>query len=711
MKTIRLETDESGITSLIFDRSEASANKIDTLFTEEFGQAVQLIIEQKPKGVLMRSAKKSFFAGGDLDSIYQTSDAEAGMLFAMVESLKASMRHLETMGIPVVACIDGAALGGGWELALSCHHRLMLSHPKVKIGLPEVTLGLLPGGGGIVRSVRLFGLQAALPLLTEGRKFSAKEALSLGLIHEIVDSREMILDRAKAWISDHPQAQQVWDMKGYRMPGGLPTSPKVAPMLAIAPAMIRKKTKGVFPAPEAILSAMVEGALVDFDTASRIESRHFVALVCSPVAKNMINAFWYQLNEINSGMGRPQNVPPKIFRKVAVLGAGMMGAGVAYVAAKSGIEVILKDVSIDRAEQGKEYSRKLVAKRVQRKRMSQEDADRLLDLIHPCAEVEMLSDTELVIEAVYEDRTLKARVTKEAETVLTDEVIFASNTSTLPITGLASASIRPAQFIGLHFFSPVDKMQLVEIICGEATDEQTLAHAYDFVQRLGKIPIVVNDSRGFFTSRVFGTYTQEGIAMLGEGIPAAMIESAAALAGFPVGPLAVSDEVSLTLMAKIRKQTELDYAADGLTAPQHPAHRVIDAMLSLDRPGKLSGQGFYSYPKGEKKHLWTGLSETFTPIEARPSLQELKDRLFYIMAIETARCLEENVLTSVRDANLGSIFGIGFPAWTGGALQFINYVGIGEFIARADELANTYGSRFTPSAILHGKAQDGQIFS
>ncbi|MAD59992.1 MAG: 3-hydroxyacyl-CoA dehydrogenase, partial [Myxococcales bacterium] len=641
MQSIKLEMTESGILSLIFDRLDRGANTIDDLFTNEFVETVETITQNPPKGILMRSAKSSFFAGGDLDHIYQSTQADAAILFDMVERLKLSMRTLETLGIPIVACLEGTALGGGWELALSCHHRIMLNHPKVKVGLPEVTLGLLPGGGGITRSVRLFGLQATLPLLTEGKKYDAKSALELGLVHDVASSKSELIERAQAWIESHPQVQQPWDVKGYRIPGGSPTSPKLAPILAIAPALIRKKTKGVFPAPELILATMVEGALVDFDTASRIESRHFVELVCSPVTKNMINAFWYQLNEIKSGLGRPQNIAPKKFKKVAVLGAGMMGAGVAYVSAKAGIEVILKDVSIERAEQGKDYSRNLVAKGVKRQRISQELGDQLLTLIKPCAYPSELSGAELVIEAVFENRGLKAQVTREAEAELDDQAIFASNTSTLPITGLAKASHRPEQFIGLHFFSPVDKMQLVEIICGESTNKQTLAHAYDFVQQLGKIPIVVNDRRGFFTSRVFGTYTQEGIAMLGEGIPAAMIESAAALAGFPIGPLAVSDEVSLTLMSKIRQQADLDYAAEGKVAPLHPAHSVIDTMLELNRAGKLAGQGFYDYPQNSKKHLWSGLSDTFSAIDNVPSLQELKDRLLYIMALETARCLEE----------------------------------------------------------------------
>ena len=693
-KTLRLERDERGFASLIFDRVNTKTNIIDALFTDEFHEAVQLLEAQSPLGVMLRSSKSSFFAGGDLDSIYATSHAEAKVLFDQVELLKSSMRRLERLGVPVVACIEGAALGGGWELALCCHHRIMLDAPSVKIGLPEVTLGLLPGGGGIARTVRLFGLQVALPLLTEGRKYDAKEALKRGLVHQLAESNKQLFELAIEWMLAHPQAQQVWDERDYRLPGGVPTSPKLAPLLAVAPAMMFQKTKGVFPAPEAILSAMVEGALVDFDTACRIESRHFVSMVCHPISKNMIKAFWYQLNEVKTGIGRPADIPSRHWHKIAVIGAGMMGAGIAFVAAKRGIEIVLKDVSLERAENGKDYSRQLVEKMLTRGQLNKAQATELLALIHPSAQYEELQGSELVIEAVFEDRALKAQVTQEAELQLKSNALFASNTSTLPITGLAEASTRPTQFIGLHFFSPVDKMQLVEIICGAKTNAESLAHAYDFVLQLGKLPIIVNDSRGFFTSRVFGTYTQEGIAMLGEGVAPSSIERAAALAGFPVGPLAVSDEVSLTLMAKIRKQTELDCEASGIENPSHPAHEVIDTMLKIERPGKAGGQGFYEYPKGDKKRLWDGLSSLFPLKAEQPSLQELKDRLLYIMAIETARCIEEGVLTSERDANIGSIFGIGFPPWTGGAAQFIEYIGKENFIRRSDELSAVYGDRF-----------------
>lgn len=713
MDTLKLDFPESGHAHLVLDRQGASANLMDQRFAQDLARASQALSERMEagelRGVVVRSTKSSFFAGGDLDALYATTQAEAASLFEMVTLIKESLRRIETLGVPVVACIGGAALGGGWELALACHYRVMWRHPSAKVGLPEVTLGLLPGGGGTVRTTRLFGLQRALPLLTEGRQYSADVALKEGLVHEVVDDEEALYASASAWIEANPHSKQPWDASGYRLPGGSPQSPKVAPMLAGAPAMLRQKTKGVFPAPEAILCCMVEGALLSFEAASRVESRYFVQLVCSPIAKNMIHTFWYQMNEIKAGVSRPSEPETRRFQRVGVLGAGMMGAGIAYVAAQRGLDVVLKDVSLEKAEAGKEYSAHILAKRVKRGRARQEDAEATLARIETTTDASSLKGCELVIEAVFESRALKAEVTAEAEAQLTEEAIFASNTSTLPISGLASASRRPDHFIGLHFFSPVDKMQLVEIICGRETSPETLAHAYDFVTQLGKIPIVVQDHRGFFTSRVFGTYTNEGIAMVGEGVSPAMIENAAYLCGFPVGPLAVSDEVSLTLMEKIRAQTIADCIAEGVTPPQREADPVIDAMLAINRGGRAVGAGFYEYPSDGKKHLWSGLAELSKGLrtaeeddnaEREITLQDVKDRLLYIMALETARCLSEGVLTREGDANIGSIFGIGFPAWTGGALRFIQHVGVDMFAERAGELAVRYGERFQPHDAL-----------
>ena len=664
--------------------------------------------------MIFRSAKSTFFAGGNLDDLYKTQQENADLLYGMLNRLKLAMREIETQGKPVVACINGAALGGGWELALSAHYRIALNKGVI-LGLPEVTLGLLPGGGGVIRMTRLLGVQPTMPFLLEGKQFNPEKGLELGLINEIVDSPEAMLESAINWIKQTPAATQPYDVKGYKVPGGLPSQPALAKMLPIAPSLIRAKTKGTLPAPESILAVMVEGLQVDIDTAMRIESRYFVDLACGQVSKNMINTFWFQLNQIKAGAARPKNIERKKVKKLGVLGAGMMGAGIAYSSAAKGIEVILKDVSQENADKGKAYSENIVNKKLKQGRITAEKADALLGAILATDKAEDLAGCDLVIEAVFEDRGLKAKVTQEAEAQLSFDAVFASNTSTLPITGLAVASQRPDNFIGLHFFSPVDKMPLVEIICGEKTSDKTLALAYDYVQQIGKTPIVVNDSRGFYTSRVFGTFTNEGMAMLGEGISAAAIENGAFLAGFPVGPLAVTDEVSLTLVNKIRKQTKLDLEAEGKEYQHHPSESVVDKMLSLDREGKLAGAGFYSYAdnelaKGSKKQLWVGLKDTFENADREVDLDEIKDRLLYIQAIETVRCLEENVLTSVRDANIGSIMGIGYPVWTGGALQFINQTGLETFIERAQQLHASCGERFKVPNLLKTMAKEQMIF-
>ena len=709
MSSVLLEKDQDNIIHLVLDRPNASANVMDQTFTDDLAAAVNDIQAMDDfAGVIFRSTKKTFFAGGDLDSLYATTKENAQALHDMVTKIKASMRYLETCGKPVVACINGAALGGGWELALACHHRIALEK-GVTLGLPEVTLGLLPGGGGVVRMSRLLGLQAALPYLTEGKQFKPEKGKELGLIDDVVETAEQLLDAAITFIKANPKAQQPYDVKGYKVPGGKPTNPALAKMLPIAPAMMRAKTKGTMPAPESILSVMVESLQVDIDSAMRIETRYFVELVCGQVSKNMIGTFWYQLNEIKAGAARPEGIAAAKFTKVGVLGAGMMGAGIAYSSASRGVAVVLKDVSQESADKGKAYSENILNKKVKKGRMSAERRDQILALITPTTQASDLAGCDIVIEAVFEERGLKAKVTQEAEAQLDASAVFASNTSTLPITGLAESSARSANFIGLHFFSPVDKMPLVEIICGEQTSDETLARAYDFVQQIAKTPIVVNDSRGFYTSRVFGTFANEGIAMVGEGVAPAAIENAAFLAGFPVGPLAVTDEVSMTLMEKIRNQTIKDLQDEGKPYQHHPAEKVVDQMLEDNRAGKLAGAGFYEYPKAGGKNLWTGLSGKFGG-DADFALQDLKDRLLYIQAIETARCLEEKVLTSVRDANIGSIMGIGYPVWTGGILQFINQVGLKQFVHRAEELHEQYGERFAVPELLKTMAAEGTTF-
>ena len=546
---------------------------------------------------------------------------------------------------------------------------------------------------------RLLGLMAAQPYLLEGKLFKPAEGLALGLIHELVDEPAQLREKALAFIAANPQSSQPWDKPDYKMPGGTPSNPKIATALTVAPAMLKLKTRGLYPAPEAVLCAMTEGAQVDFDTALRIESRYLTKVMTGQVAKNMINTFFFNMNAVKSGQSRPSGVPKFKPQKVGVLGAGMMGAGIAYAQAARGIATVLKDVSLEKANAGKAYSAKITQALVSKGRMTGDVQTELLGMIHATDSAADLSGCDLIIEAVFEQRDLKAAVTREAESQLAADGFFASNTSTLPITGLASASQRPEKFIGIHFFSPVEKMQLVEIIRGSKTDDETVARAFDYVRALGKIPIVVNDSRGFYTSRTFGTFVMEGAAMLGEGIPAPVIEQAAMQAGMPVGPLAVLDEVSLALSVRVMDQTRADFAALAKTYHASPGELLVERMVKeLGRSGRTGLGGFYNYPEATdklgKKSLWPRLKTLFEKTEAVYDMETLKDRFLYRQAIETARCLNEGVLTSVHDANIGSIFGIGFPAWTGGTLQFIYAAGVDAFAARSRELATHFGKGF-----------------
>ncbi|MCO8089007.1 3-hydroxyacyl-CoA dehydrogenase NAD-binding domain-containing protein [Acinetobacter indicus] len=708
MSAIQFEKNADNIVILTLDSPNQSANTMNADFRAALAETVEkLKADEQIAGIIFCSAKKTFFAGGDLDELIQAQPEQASDFFQMVEGMKAQLRYIETRGIPVVAALNGTALGGGWELALGCHHRIALNDPKTRFGLPEVTLGLLPGGGGIVRMVRLLGLQTAFPFLIEGKQFGVEKALSLGLIHDTADSADEMLQKAINWIQAHPKSQQPFDVKGYKIPGGDPKHPAVAQMLAIAPAILRDKTKGCYPAPEAIMSAAVEGAQVDVDTALTIESRYFTYLATGQVSKNMIGTFWHGLNAIKSGASRPQDIPQWQAKKVGILGAGMMGAGIAYAAAIKGIAVILKDVAIENAEKGKAYSQKLLDKKVAQGRMTAEKRDQILARITPTASAADLASCDLIIEAVFENQQLKAQVTQEAEGYLAADGVMASNTSTLPISGLAQASKDQSRFIGLHFFSPVDKMQLVEIIKGQNTNRETVAKAYDFVQQIGKTPIVVNDSRGFFTSRVFGTFVQEGLRMLAEGIHPAKIEMAALKAGMPVGPLAIQDEVSLTLSEHVAAETRKALQAEGKERPRSGADEVIETMIhQFNRKGKTAGAGFYDYPEGGKKSLWEGLS--YWKKEQTVDEQELIDRFLFVQSLDTLRCLEEGVLESVVDGNVGSIFGIGFAPWTGGALQFLNQYGLKDALNRAQALEQRYGERFAPPQLLKDKVAQGE---
>ncbi len=706
-KTIRYELTNAAfgtVATITFDEQDSPVNTMCLQWQDDLDAIAARVVQDKAqlKGIVLASAKSTFFAGADLKGVMRSTEADGPRVFKEIERIKKNFRTIETQGVPVVSCLNGAALGGGWEVALVGHHRIAVHNPRIQFGLPEITLGLIPGGGGITKMTRVLGLVAAQPYILESKLFGPEEALKIGVVHELVATPEELLPRALAFIElaqGKPEAaQHVWDRKDYKMPGGTPSNPKIAGMLSVAPALLKQKTRGLYPAPEAALAAMVEGAMVDFDTAMRVESRYLAGLMTGNVARNMINTFFFNMNAIKGGQSRPKDVPKYLPKKVGILGAGMMGSGIAYAQATRGITTVLKDVSVEAAEKGKSYSTKLTQKRVDKGQMSVEKQQGILNLITPTASAADLKGCDLIIEAVFEQRELKAMVTQEAEPMLAEGGFFASNTSTLPIAGLAQASRDAKKFVGIHFFSPVDKMKLVEIIRGKDTDDETIARAYDYVQALGKLPIVVNDARGFYTSRTFGTFVMEGAAMLGEGIPAPVIENAAMQAGMPVGPLAVLDETALSLSVHVLEQTRIDFQKEGRQYVATPGETLVERMVKEHhRSGRAAGGGFYDYPEGGKKQLWPELKTLFEKPGVEWNLQDIQDRLLYRQAVETARCLAEGVLTSVHDGNIGSIFGIGFPAWTGGALQFIYGLGLEAFEARCAELAVTYGTGFALS--------------
>jgi 3-hydroxyacyl-CoA dehydrogenase/enoyl-CoA hydratase/3-hydroxybutyryl-CoA epimerase len=704
-----LEIDADGIGLVTIDMPGRAMNVLNPTLTAPFAELVtRLETDAALKGLVITSGKSTFIVGADIDQLTQITSAEEA--YQLCEALKGMLRRMEKCGKPVVAALNGTALGGGLELALACHARIALDDPKLKLGLPEVKLGLLPGGGGTQRVPRLIGIQKSFELITQGKELTAAKAKDMGLVTDLAGSRDELISKAKAWCLANPKAAAPWDTKGFRIPGGDSKSPAVVQVLAIAPSMANAKAHGNYPALTHIMSCLFEGCLLDFDAGSQIESRYFAACVVSQVSKNMIGTLWHQLNAIKKGQSRPKGIAESKVQKVGILGAGMMGAGIAYVSAKVGIDVVLLDTTQENADKGKAYSQGILDKAISRGRSTAEKRDALLARIQTTTSYEDLKGCDLVIEAVFEDRDIKAACTQKTEAVIAADAVFASNTSTLPITGLAKASVRPANFIGLHFFSPVDKMPLVEIIVGAETSDETLARGFDYVLQIGKTPIVVNDKRGFYTSRVFATYVMEGLAMVAEGVHPRSVEVAGMKAGMPMPPLALQDEVSLSLSLHISAQTRKDLAAEGIDYPAHPGEAVLQEVCGVrGRVGKKSGQGLYDY-QGKDKTLWPGLLEIYPPKAEQPSQQDIIDRLMFIQANEAARCFEEKVVRSVSDTNIGSIFGWGFAPHQGGALQFINAMGAEAFVARSRELAQRHGARFEPAAIVVKMAQEGGRF-
>jgi 3-hydroxyacyl-CoA dehydrogenase/enoyl-CoA hydratase/3-hydroxybutyryl-CoA epimerase len=710
-QNIRYSVDADGIAILAIDVAGRPMNVLTPEFRADLAECIEKVAgDSAVRGAVVCSAKSSFMAGADIKDMVGAFDrgitAKQASEFSW--ELHKLFRRMETCGKPLAAAINGVALGGGLELALACHYRVLEDGPKAGVGLPEVTIGLLPGGGGTQRVPRLIGIPEALRLITEGRQLAPADALKKGLVHEVAPAAE-IVERARQWILKGGEGIQLWDRKGFKIPGGAgQTSPAAAQAFMAGTALTAKATMRNYPAPVAILSCIYEGTQVPIEHGLRIESRYFGKLLAGPVARNLMRTMFVNKGLADKLARRPAGPPRSQVRRLGILGAGMMGAGVAYVSARAGMDVVLLDSTLELAGKGKDYSRTLLAKDVSRGKRTQADADAILARIKPTTSYEDLAGADLVIEAVFENREIKADVTAKTEAVIPKNAVFASNTSTLPITGLAQASKRPAQFIGIHFFSPVDKMPLVEIIVGKKTNEDTLARALDYVGQLRKTPIVVNDSRGFYTSRCFGTFVNEGIALLQEGVNPALIENGAKLAGMPVGPLAVSDEVSIDLSWKVMTQTEKDL---GRRYDKPVSYDTVRKFVEdLKRPGRRFGAGFYDYPQDGKKHLWPGLAEVFPRAPQQPSADEVMKRLLYIQALETARCMEEGVVTTAAEADLGSILGWGFPAWTGGTLSYIDTVGIRTFVAECDRLAKRYGKRFKPSKWLRERAERDEPF-
>ncbi len=684
---LEYNVDADGVATININQVNEPANLLSMAFVDAFSEAGQkAIADTNVKGVILTSTRRMFMAGGDLRMLAKpVTDAKA--FFEAVRGITMKFRAIETAGKPFVAAIGGAALGGGLELALVCHHRIVLNHPSIKIGLPEAKVGLLPGGGGTVKLPYLCGLQKALTYILQGRELRPAAALKDGIVNELADSPEEMMSKAKAWILANPEPIQPWDNKKHRIPGGGIWTPNGMMTMMGAVGNVGKLAHGNYPNQEHILKVTHDGIQVPIDRALEIEARYFTACVMSKEAKNMINTGFFQMQKAKKGSARPKDEPKYEVKKLGILGAGMMGAGIAYVSAKAGMEVVLKDISMEGAERGKAYSTKILDKAIAKGRSTEEKKAALLSKITPAIDPESMKGCDLVIEAVFEDPNLKDKVTKQTEAVLEKDKVYASNTSTIPITLLAKSSERPDNFIGIHFFSPVDKMPLVEIIVGEKTGPKAIAAAVDYTLAIRKVPIVVNDSRGFFTSRCFGTYCNEGMFLLEEGVLPAVIENIGKRIGMPVGALAVHDEVTLTLSKHIIDSNP-DSMKDAETAR---SYKIVSSMIEKGRTSKKDGAGFYDYPAGEKKRLWPELTTMFNSKPDALDQKTIEKRLLHRQALESFRCLDEGVLRSSRDGDLGSVLGWGFPIYTGGSISYIDYVGINEFVADCDAFAKNYG--------------------
>lgn len=712
MKNFTHSIDQDGIVTFVFDVPGRTMNTFTESAVADLDELVEIIRDERVKGAVLTSGKSNgFCAGADIGELAENAGIRLtgeALEAALKKSSRMSwaLRALETVGKPVVAALEGLAFGGGFELALAAHRRIATK--AVKVGLPEVTIGLLPGGGGTQRTPRLAGVRNALDLMLTGAPMPAEQAHAIGLIDEIVEPGKTV-EAAKAWIRAGNEGIAPWDRKDHKMPDG-PYTDAGMNLFSMINAQVHGKSYGNYPAQRLILRCVYEGFGLPMDAALRVEARLFLACQQTSQARAMLRTNFISKRALAKGAARPADVPPYQVRKVAVLGAGMMGAGIAYVQARAGIETVLIDTSLANAEKGKGYSVGLLDKAVAKGTTTTEQRDAILARIQPTEDYSAIKGSDLVIEAVFEDRKLKADVTKRAEAQLAPTAVFASNTSTLPITELATAAERPENFIGIHFFSPVDRMDLVEIIVGKKTSQETLAKALDYVKLLKKTPIVVNDSRGFYTSRVFETYITEGLEMLLDGIAPAIIDNVGRMTGMPRGPLELADDVAIDLLDRIARQRRLDL---GESETARRTDKVLIDMVAAERFGRKNGKGFYDYPQGAPKRLWSGLAEAYPVKVARTTpelIETLKQRLLYRQAIEAARCMDEGVVTAARDADVGATLGWGFAPWTGGPISLIDSVGVREFVTRVEKFQAEYGERFAPPRLLKEMAAEGKTF-
>jgi len=699
------EVGADGIGILSINQVNNPTNLFSTEFITSYIELANNVVADKDiKGMILTSGRSMFMPGADLREL-QTMGDDPQKTFDGTMQMHQSLRALETAGKPFVAAINGTAMGGGLELCLTCHHRIVLNNVKIKLGFPEAKVGLLPAGGGNSKVPYLLGIQNSLMYLLQGKEVRPTQALKDGLIDDLAESQEDLIQKAKDWILANPNPVQPWDNKKHRVPGGDVWSANGVQTLVGAAGNLGKMAHGNYPAQSYIMKVIHDGLPITIDRALEIEARYFIKLLASKEAKNMIRTGFMELQKAKKGIARPKTEPKYEIKKLGILGAGMMGAGIAYVSAKAGMDVVLKDVSQEGADKGKAYSKAILDKAISKNRSTPEKAEALLSKIEATADPASMKDCDLVIEAVFEDPKLKAIVTAETEAVLGADKVYASNTSTIPITELAKASSRPDNFIGIHFFSPVEKMPLVEIIVGEKTEAKAIAAAVDYTVAIGKIPIVVNDSRGFYTSRCFGTFVSEGSFMVEEGVPAAMVENVAKAEGMAVGPLAVIDEVTLTLGLHV-------YESD--PTPNKPAFQERsykmqkDLVDNHDRKGKKWGAGFYDYPKGLPKKLWPGLAEKYNANVDYLDKETVGKRILHRQAIEAFKCLEEGVLNSVVDGDLGSVLGWGFPIFTGGALSYIDFVGMQQFVAECDDFSSRFGARFAVPDGLRALSEAGK---